>query len=137
MTGRGGSGTSKAVDEWKDVVEMELDDDPNVDNELITQFHEQKLAHYNNLAETNPDKFGQYLAGWKRRCNNVLSDLGEYFENDEPTPKALDENEPEQQAADIMQNVNAANAVNFSETPTIQLLEDANSILQELARRCK
>lgn len=136
--GAWGSGTSKAVAEWKELIGIELEDDPNVDNNLITEFHEQKLAHYNNLAEANPDKYGRYLAGWKRRCNSVLAELSKYFEDDVPTPKAVDENEPEQQAAaDIMQNVNAANAVNFSETPTIQLLEDANSILQELARRCK
>ena len=135
--GAWGSGTSRAVAEWKEMIEIELADDPNVDNELITQFHEQKLAHYNNLAETNPDKFAQYLAGWKRRCNNVLSDLGKYFENDEPTPKALGENEPEQESADIMQSINDSNEVDLSETATIQLFEDAKDILQELARRCK
>ena len=132
-----GSGTSKAAAEWKELIGIELEDDANVDNNLITEFHEQKLAHYNNLAEANPDKYGRYLAGWKRRCNSVLAELSNYFEDDVPTPKAVDENEPEQQAADIMQNMNATNAVSFSETPTIQLLEDANAILQELARRCK
>ena len=93
--GAWGTGTSRAVHEWKTHVEDALASDPNVDNDLITQFHEQKLAHYNNLAEMNPAKFGQYLAGWKRRCNNVLSDLGHYFESDEPTPKALDEKDVE------------------------------------------
>ena len=91
--GAWGSGTSKAVDEWRTGAEKALVNDPNIDNELITKFHEQKLAHYNNLAETNPEKYARYLPGWKRRCNNVLSDLGQYFENDEPTPKAVDENE--------------------------------------------
>ena len=89
--GAWGKGTSAAVAEWKTGVEGALASDPHVDNNLITEFHEQKLSHYNQLAETNPDKYAKYLPGWKRRCNNVLSDLGEYFENDEPTPKAVDE----------------------------------------------
>ena len=89
-----GSGTSRAVAEWKARVEAELANDPHVDNNLITEFHEQKLAHYNFLAEKNPAKYAEYLPGWKRRANNVISDLGHYFENDEPTPKAIDEDDP-------------------------------------------
>ena len=89
-----GSGTSRIVAEWKTRVEAELENDPHVDNNLITEFHEQKLAHYNYLAEKNPAKYAEYLPGWKRRANNVISDLGHYFENDEPTPKAIDEDDP-------------------------------------------
>lgn len=92
-----GSGTSRAVAAWKAKVEAELANDPHVDNNLITDFHEQKLVHYNWLAEANPEKYAKFLPTWKRRCNHVLSDLGHYFENDEPTPKAIDEDDPMQQ----------------------------------------
>ena len=92
--GKPTSNTSRAVAEWKARVEAELANDPHVDNDLITEFHEQKLAHYNWLAEKNPAKYAEYLPGWKRRANNVISDLGHYFENDEPTPKAIDEDDP-------------------------------------------
>lgn len=89
-----GRGTSKAVAAWKARIEGELVSDPHLDNNLITAFHDQKLAHYNHLATANPAKFAKYLPGWKRRANNVLSDLGKYFENDEPTPKAIEEDDP-------------------------------------------
>ena len=91
--GSWGSGTSKAVAEWKDGVEAGIAIDANTDNDLITRFHEQKIAHYEHLAEANPDKYGRYLSGWKRRANNGLGDLSRYFENDEATPKAHDEDD--------------------------------------------
>ena len=43
--GSWGSGTSKAVAEWKDNVEAGIAIDANTDNDLITRFHEQKIAH--------------------------------------------------------------------------------------------
>ena len=92
--GAWGSGTSKAVAEWKALVEVELEKDPNIDNNLITDFHEQKLAHYNHLAEANPPKFGRYLPGWKKRCNKVLAKLDNYFETIEAPVKALAEDDP-------------------------------------------
>ena len=88
-----GSGTSKAVAAWKTSVETDLLSDPGVDNELITEFHNQKIAHYERLATANPDKYGRYLSGWKRRSNNVLADLSKYFETEELTMKAIDEDD--------------------------------------------
>ena len=128
--GMWGSGTSKAAEEWKLLIEVELEDDPNVDNNLITEFHEQKLAHYNNLSEANPDKYGRYLAGWKRRCNSVLAELSNYFEDDVPTPKAVDENEPEQEKQQALNTDRrfTNDPIDINKVPTIQLLE-------EIARR--
>ena len=100
--GKKTSNTTRAVAEWKARVEAELVNDPNLDNNLITEFHEQKLLHYNRLATENPDKYAKYLPGWKRRCNNVLSDLGEYFENDKPTPKAVDEDDVSLQEPELV-----------------------------------
>ena len=88
-----GSGTARAVEAWKNDVLDKLAKDPDVDNELITEFHEAKLVHYNFLATKNPPKFGRYLKGWLRRSNHVLSELQEYFEVDEPTPSAMDDDD--------------------------------------------
>ena len=88
-----GSGTSKAVKSWKARMEVSLASNPDIDNELITEFHNYKIAHYERLAQLNPEKYARYLPGWKRRANNVLADLGKYFETEEPTTKAIDEDD--------------------------------------------
>lgn len=101
-----GSGTSAAVATWKNDFQSKLESDTTLDDELITTFHEQKLKHYNTLAEKNPEKYARYLPGWKRRANKVLADLNDlYFKDDEPTLKAVDEDDPELQET-------------FSEQPT-------------------
>ena len=91
--GAWGRGTSGAVATWKQTVEIELQSDPDVDNELITRFHEEKLAHYQRLVGLNPDKFKQWHAGWKRRANHVLAQLEEYFEAEAATPSAMHDND--------------------------------------------
>ncbi|MCY3739916.1 MAG: hypothetical protein OXH00_02730 [Candidatus Poribacteria bacterium] len=93
VDGLWGSGTSRAVKAWKLHVETSLASDPNIDNELITEFHNYKIAHYERLAQLNPEKYARYLPGWKRRANKVLADLGKYFETEEPTTKAIDEDD--------------------------------------------
>ena len=99
-----GRGTSRAVSTWRQSVESALVDDPDIDNDLITRFHEEKLAHYQNLADKNPDKYGQYLSGWKRRANHVLSQLQPYFASDAKPEPAIDDDdafdEPEEESAD-------------------------------------
>lgn len=86
-----GSGTSKAVAAWVGKVMAELESDPDVDNDLITQFHNEKLEHYDRLVTANPWKFEEWHKGWKRRANHVLSELQEYFEVEESTPSAMDD----------------------------------------------
>ena len=99
-----GRGTSRAVATWRQSVESALVDDPDIDNDLITRFHEEKLVHYQNLADKNPDKYGQYLSGWKRRANHVLSQLQPYFASDAKSEPAMDDedafDEPEDGSAD-------------------------------------
>ncbi len=87
--GAWGRGTSGAVATWKQTVETALQSDPDVDNALITRFHEEKLAHYQRLVDLNPDKFKKWHAGWKRRANYVLAQLEEYFEVEAATPSAM------------------------------------------------
>ena len=86
-----GSGTKAAVTAWTEKVERDLKNDTSIDNHLIVEFHKAKLAHYQRLVDKNPDKFGKWLEGWKRRANHVLSELSEYFETSEGTPSAMDD----------------------------------------------
>ena len=89
-----GSGTSFAVGTFFKDFDEAVKADPDTDNKLITKYDESKRAHYNYLAEQNPEKYGKYLASWLKRCNHVVSELQEYFEDEHPTPKALDEDDP-------------------------------------------
>ena len=141
-----GSGTSRAVAEWKAKIEAELATDPNVDNDLITEFHEAKLAHYNFLYENNPSKYGKWIKGWKRRANNVLGDLGDYFENDEPTPKAVDDDDPmhleiENQASSNnpqgLQDISmpAGDLTDLSTCSNAQLIAVQNKVHAEITKR--
>lgn len=86
-----GSGTRRAVEAWTQDVTESLKKDPSVDNDLIMQFHEAKLSHYDRLIAANPAKFQKWEKGWKRRANHVLSELSEYFETHEGTPSAMDD----------------------------------------------
>ena len=106
-----GSGTSRDVAEWKASVESDLHNDPDIDNDLITQFHEEKLAHYQFLVTENPTQYAQWHPGWKRRANHVLSQLQNYFEVDAPTPSALhdddileDDNDTEEGGVDPVED---------------------------------
>ena len=88
-----GSGTSRAVAAFFENFEATVEADPDADNELIMQYDEAKRTHYHQLADNNPEKYGQYLQSWLKRCNHVISELQEYFEDEKPTPKAVDEDD--------------------------------------------
>ena len=51
---------------------------------------EQKIAHYEHLAERTLDKYGRYQVGRLETAlpDERFGDLSRYFENDEATPKA-------------------------------------------------
>lgn len=57
-----GSGTSEAIANWN----------VGKPEDVIEAYHAKKIEHYEGLAEKNPDLYGKYLAGWKRRANKVL-----------------------------------------------------------------
>ena len=85
-----GSGTTRAVKQWRAETEDKLTQDPFLDNDLIMQFHDQKIAHYEKLATSNPELYGANLVGWKKRAMRVLAEHQEYFEDDEPVATAVD-----------------------------------------------
>ena len=85
-----GSGTTKVVQTWRAEIEAKMMTDPYLDNDLIMQFHDQKIAHYEKLATSNPELYGENLVGWKKRAMRVLAEHQEYFEDDEPVATAID-----------------------------------------------
>ena len=85
-----GSGTTKAVQAWTADITEALTTNPFLDNELILDFHEQKLAHYESLKTKNPELYNANIAGWKKRAMRVLAEHQEYFEDDEPVATAVD-----------------------------------------------
>ena len=84
-----GSGTQAALETFKADVATQQQTDPSVDHDLIMQFHEAKLDHYQHLADENPDEYAKWMPGWKKRALHVISELQEYFVSDAPTPSAL------------------------------------------------
>lgn len=86
-----GSGTTKAVAEFFHYKDLELNDNPDVDNEMILLYDDLKRQHYTTLAEKNPAKFEKYLKPWLKRSNHVLAELQSYFEDEKPTPSAVEE----------------------------------------------
>ena len=63
------------------------------EDDLIMQYHEFKLKHYHSLRDVNVELYNENIKGWTRRAQHVLSELEEYFADDEPTTSALDETE--------------------------------------------
>lgn len=88
-----GSGTSRAVAAFFETFDQDVEIDPDYDNRLILGYDDHKREHYEYLAEKNPAKFGENLPGWLKRCTHVVSELQEYFEDEHPTPKAIDEDD--------------------------------------------
>ena len=85
-----GSGTTKTIQTWRAEIEAKMMTDPYLDNDLIMQFHDAKIAHYEKLATSNPELYGENLVGWKKRAMRVLAEHQEYFEDDEPVATAVD-----------------------------------------------
>ena len=106
-----GSGTSAAVVAYFSDFQAELALNPDLDNRLISKYDELKRQHYHYLAEKNPAKYADHLLGWLKRCNHVLSELQEYFEDEKPTPKAFDADDPALIAADKPDAEQITNAV--------------------------
>ena len=84
-----GSGTTRAVQAWTADINERIKTDNSLDNDLITEFHDQKLAHYESLKEINPSLYQTNIAGWKKRAMRLLGEHQQYFEDDEPVATAV------------------------------------------------
>lgn len=117
-----GSGTTRTVQAWRADIEAKLEADPNLDNDLIMQFHDAKIAHYEWLAAENPTMHGPNLPGWKKRAMRLLTELSPYFEDDEPVAKAIDITEvPPPVESDTDQSTDASILYHDTEIPMAEL----------------
>lgn len=127
-----GSGTTDAVKAWKANFHVEQDADPDADNRIINQYHEAKLTHYRGLAERKPEIYGKYLAGWEKRAQHVLAQLSEYFQDELPKVRAIDEADVE----DVADNVpDLSDGADIELRSTERLLQELDDITAELRRR--
>lgn len=106
-----GSGTTKAVATFVQEFNNSLTEDPELDNHLIMEYHELKLSHYQNLVEKNPDKYGKWHNGWKKRAQHVLAELQPYFQDNLPSTRAVEEDQ-----ADLNTEIETSESI-ISETP--------------------
>lgn len=125
-----GSGTSRALEGWKQDFEAALAENPDKDNVVIQKYHDYKLAHYRNLAAKKPEMYEKYLVGWEKRAEHVLSQLTGYFHDDMPKVRAIDEEDIETTAAkdpvvEIAESIRESELYKFT----------TDELLSELKRR--
>lgn len=84
------------------------------------------------LAEKKPEMYGQYLAGWEKRAQHVLAQLSEYFQDEMPKVRAIDETDVE----DDVPNLTEGNP-EIQARDTEELLKELHQITTELNRRLK
>ena len=84
-----GMGSRAALSSLTKKLQTDIEVDPTADDDLIMAYHNEKLAHYQGLVDKNPDKFGKWHASWKKRAQHILSELGDYFHDENPTPSAV------------------------------------------------
>lgn len=111
-----GRKTRPQLIEFVNAFNEELEQDKYADNNLINQYDTEKRNHYQGLVDKNPEKYGGWLNGWLTRCDHVKAELAPYFEDDEPTPSAVEDHT----AIDVFNDTEDAIT-----TPTIVV--DANS----------
>ena len=89
-----GPASRQRIKELKDRIKTDLSDDPTADDDAIMDYHQRKLDHYESIFEKNPDLYNANIKGWRKRAQHILSGLGEYFVDEEPTTSAvLDESD--------------------------------------------
>ena len=88
-----GKGSRAALANLKAKLEADIETDPTADDDLIMIYHQEKLKHYRGLVAKNPETYEKWLKGWEKRAQHVLSELGDYFEDSNPTQSAVDVDE--------------------------------------------
>ena len=96
VDGRLGPASRQKISELKSKIEADLIDDSTADDDAIIAYHNLKLEHYEAIADKNIKLYNTNIKGWRKRSQHILSDLGEYFVDEEPTTSAvLDESDHE------------------------------------------
>ena len=65
--------------------------DSMADDNLIMQYHDEKLKHYESLKFENPELYNENIRGWRKRSMHILSELEDYFYDENPTTSAMEE----------------------------------------------
>ena len=84
-----GPASREKISELKAQIEADLLEDSTADDDAIMSYHQHKLDHYEAIADVNPELYNTNIKGWKKRAQHILSDLGEYFVDEEPTTSAV------------------------------------------------
>ena len=127
-----GPASRAKISELKAGIEADLADNPTADDDAITEYHSLKLEHYEAINDRNHDLYEANIKGWRKRAQHVLSELGEYFEDEEPTTSAvLDESDHESVFEDQEQEDQEELIERISDTVVTQLLKKLPSYITE------
>ena len=78
------------LQELCDKLALDMDLDPTADDDLIMAYHELKLAHYESLNKPQTQElYNGNIKGWRKRAMHVLSELEDYFYDENPTTSAI------------------------------------------------
>ena len=117
---------------------MDQDVEPD---DLILGYHEAKLAHYASIEKTNKAHYDKNIRGWRRRAQHVLSELEEWFYDEEPTTSALAGDEDDidlfAEEHELLNGTESSPIGSLSEAEIIAALPNLplELILTEFARR--
>lgn len=75
------------------ITELAENIDSTNNDDLIMEYHDRKLEHYESIKESNPTLYESNIKGWVRRSNHVLAELESYFHDEEPTTSAIHEDD--------------------------------------------
>lgn len=132
--------SKKALIAFTEQFNITLQSDPYADNDLIEEYHQLKLEHYESLKEKNPTLYEKNIRGWRMRADHVKAELSEYFEDENPTTSAIDESEHIdvfEHEATVAAQVEVASKPKFdiASMGTADLASLISELTQELAKR--
>ena len=123
-----------------------LQSDPYADNDLIEEYHQLKLEHYESLKAKNPELYEKNIRGWRMRADHVKAELAPYFEDESPTTSAIDDNdhidvfehESVLETAEVeVAEVDTKPDVDIGSMTSAQLAAFAREIANEFAERAR
>ena len=88
-----GPGSKEALVAFTEQFNEVLKSNPYADNDIIEEYHQLKLEHYESLKTKNPELYEKNIRGWRMRADHVKAELAAYFEDENPTTSAIDESE--------------------------------------------
>ena len=88
-----GPASRKLLTELSETIKKDIVTDSTADDDLIMAYHNQKLDHYESLKEVNENLYNNNVKGWRKRAQHVLSELEDYFHDEDPTVSAIHEDD--------------------------------------------